>query len=94
MAQKSSTNLIPAAKDLAALPDGTALKALEVIDRASERRHSYAMRGMLCGTVGLVSSVGAFAFLVHDGHPREAFALLGVNVIGLLLQMIKSRLES
>lgn len=94
MAQEPSANLIPAVTDLALLPIETASKALDVIDRASERRHSYAMRGMFCGTVGLVASIGAFAYLVHDGHPREEFALLGVNVLGLLLQMVKSRLTN
>ena len=50
------------------------------------------MRGMLFGFLGLVLSTTAFVTLVYINHPREAYAVLGTNVVGLLLQMIRARL--
>jgi hypothetical protein len=94
MAKPTPTYLLPSAQELSLLSDSTAAKALDVIDRASGRRHSYARFGMACGTLGLISSTAAFAYLVHDGHATQAYIVLGTNVVGLLAQMIKARLES
>lgn len=94
MAQRTPSYLLPSAQELAQLSNETAAKALDVIDRASSRRHSYARFGMACGTLGLISSTAAFAYLVHDGHATQAYIVLGTNVIGLLAQMIKARLDS
>jgi len=91
MPQKPPSYLLPSAQELALLNEHTAKLALEVIDKASSRRHSYAIFGMACGTLSLISSIVAFAFLVHDGHTTEAYIVLGVNVLGLLAQI---RLES
>jgi hypothetical protein len=84
MAQRQPTYLLPSAQELALLSDNTAEKALDVIDKASSRRHSYARFGMACGTVGLISSTAAFAYLVHDGHATQAYIVLGTNIVGLL----------
>jgi hypothetical protein len=94
MPQKPPSYLLPSAQELALLNEHTAQSALEVIDRASGRRHSYAIFGMACGTFGLISSTAAFAYLVHDGHPTQAYIVLGTNVVGLLAQMVRARLES
>jgi hypothetical protein len=94
MAPKPPAYLLPSTQELALLPEHTAEYALNVIDKASSRRHSYAIFGLACGTLGLISSTAAFAFLVHDGHSTEGYIVLGANVIGLLAQMIKARLES
>jgi len=89
---KASNYLIPSARDLAMLTTEVATEALRVIDEASIRRHSYAMRGMLFGFLGLVVSTLVFGFLVYTGHSKEAYAVLGTNVAGLLLQMIRARI--
>jgi hypothetical protein len=94
MPQKPPTHLLPSAQELALLKESTAQSALEVINQASARRHSYAVFGMACGTLGLISSTAAFAYLVHDGHAKEAYIVLGTNIVGLLAQMIRARLDS
>jgi hypothetical protein len=94
MPKKLPAYLLPSAQELALLNEHTAKMALEVIDKASSRRHTYALFGMACGTLGLISSTAAFAYLVHDNHPTQAYVVLGTNVIGLLAQMIRARLES
>ena len=93
MSQKPPPYLLPSAQELSLLNEQTAQSALEVIDRASGRRHSYAVFGMACGTLGLIASTAAFAYLVHDGHSQQAYIVLGANVLGLLAQMIRARLE-
>lgn len=94
MDKRPSDYQLPPVQELSLLSSETAEKALTVIDNASTRRYSYAMLGMACGTLGLIASTAAFAYLVHDGHSRDAYIVLGTNVIGLLAQMIKARLES
>jgi hypothetical protein len=93
MAERPSDYLLPPVRELSLLSDETAEKALAIIDKAGSRRYSYAMSGMACGTLGLIASTAAFAYLVHDGHSREAYIVLGTNIVGLLAQMIRARLE-
>ena len=65
MPQKPPPYLLPSAQELSLLNEHTAQSALEVIDRASGRRHSYAVFGMACGTLeelhGCLERVRSFA---------------------------------
>jgi hypothetical protein len=85
--------LLPATDELSALSDATAAKALEVIDNANRREHSYASLAMACGTVGLLSCVLAFAWLVETGHPEAGGLVLGTGVLAIVGQIINSRLN-
>jgi len=62
--------LLPATDELSILSDPTAIKALEVIDHANRREHSYASLAMVCGTAGLMTCVLTFAWLAETGHPQ------------------------
>jgi hypothetical protein len=85
--------LLPAADELSVLTDATAAKALEVIDNANRREHSYASLAMVCGTLGLMNCVLAFAWLVETGHPQAGGMVLGTGVLAIVGQIINSRLN-
>jgi hypothetical protein len=85
--------LLPAADELSVLTDATAAKALEVIDHANRREHSYASLAMVCGTLGLMSCVLTFAWLVEAGHPQAGGLVLGTGVLAIVGQIINSRLN-
>ncbi len=73
--------------------DATAAKALEVIDHANRREHSYASLAMVCGTLGLMSCILVFAWLVETGHPEAGGLVLETGVLAIVGQIINSRLN-
>jgi hypothetical protein len=85
--------LLPAPDELSVLTDATAAKALEVIDNANRREHSYASLAMVCGTLGLMSCVFVFAWLVAMGHPQAGGLVLGTGALAIVGQIINSRLN-
>jgi hypothetical protein len=85
--------LLPATDELSVLTDATASKALEVIDHANRREHSYASLAMICGTLGLMSCVFVFAWLVETAHPEAGGLVLGTGVLAIVGQIINSRLN-
>ncbi len=90
---KEPVYLLPAPDELNTLSDPTAAKALEVIDNANRREHSYASLAMVCGTLGLMGCVAAFAYLVRTGHPQAGGLVLGTGVLAIVGQIINSRLN-
>jgi hypothetical protein len=85
--------LLPATDELSVLSDTTAAKALEVIDNANRREHSYASLAMVCGTLGLMTCVLACAWLAETGHPQAGGLVLGTGVLAIVGQIINSRLN-
>jgi hypothetical protein len=85
--------LLPAPDELSVLTDLTAAKALEVIDNANRREHSYASLAMVCGTVGLMTCILSFAYLVVTGHPQAGGLALGTGVLAIVGQIVNSRLN-
>jgi hypothetical protein len=85
--------LLPATDELSVLTDATAVKALEVIDNANRREHSYASLAMVCGTLGLMTCVLACAWLAETGHPQAGGLVLGTGVLAIVGQIINSRLN-
>jgi hypothetical protein len=85
--------LLPAADELSVLTDATATKALDVIDNANRREHSYASLAMVCGTLGLVTCVLVFAWLVETGHPQAGGLVMGTGVLAIVGQIVNSRLN-
>ena len=82
-----------ATDELSVLSDTTAAKALEVIDNANRREHSYASLAMVCGTLGLMTCVLACAWLAETGHPQAGGLVLGTGVLAIVGQIINSRLN-
>jgi hypothetical protein len=85
--------LLPAADELSVLTDATAAKALDVIDNANRREHSYASLAMVCGTLGLITCVLVFAWLIETGHPQAGGLVMGTGVLAIVGQIINSRLN-
>jgi hypothetical protein len=67
-------------------------QAIKLANDIHHRRWSYAMTGMLCGTVTVIACVGGFVFLVVGGHDIAAGALLGTSVLTVIAQIIRARL--
>jgi hypothetical protein len=85
--------LLPAPDELSVLTDATAAKALEVIDNANRREYSYASLAMVCGTVGLITCLLVFAWLVLTGHPEAGGLVLGAGVLAIVGQIVNARLN-
>jgi hypothetical protein len=85
--------LLPAPDELSALSDSTAAKAIQVIDNANKREHSYAIVAMVCGTLGLMTCLLVFAYLVRTGHPQAGGLVLGAGVLAIVGQIVNSRLN-
>jgi hypothetical protein len=81
------------AKDLSQLSDATAARTLELADKINLREHSYATSGMRSGLISFATCVASFTFLVHDGHPKSAFTVLGAGVLSIIGKMIGARLS-
>jgi hypothetical protein len=88
-----SGELLPPAKELAKLTDDQAKSVIFAVDRANAREHSYAIAALLCGTLCFLGVVAGFVYLVVNGHVEGASLLLGVAVLAIIGQMIRSRLR-
>lgn len=88
---KQQTALVPPASELANLSEGQLRPLMDAITKVNTLEHWYAVFGMFCGTLCLLGSLGTFAYLVHDGHPKSAAVVLGTTVLGIIRQMISRR---
>jgi hypothetical protein len=71
-----------------------ALPALVVEARNLElrRRFTYAIVALISGAVVVFCILGAFTYLVMNGHAAAAAGLLGAGVVGLAGGFVRSRL--
>ena len=76
----------------AEISDSKASALIEFANARQRRQAWYAALGMTCGTASFLSCVGAFVYLVMNGHPQEGYVALGTAVLALIGRMIKSRL--
>jgi len=78
---------------LAVLSDAKVSEIVRIADNISRREHSYAMFGMACGTFCLMTSLGIYAYMVHDLHLKAGLAVLGTGVLTTVGQIITARLN-
>jgi hypothetical protein len=61
------------------------------------RRHSraftYALVSTILGAIVALSLVGGFVYLVMNGHPKSAAALLGAGALGMVTGFRSGRLD-
>jgi hypothetical protein len=48
--------------------------------------------GWACGTLGFLACIGAFVYLVMQGHSTESYVVLGTAVLALIRSIFKARL--
>jgi len=70
------------------------LPALVIATRNSElqRRFHYAVFSLIAGVMVVFGILGTFVYLVMNGHPQAAAALLGAGVLSLVGGFVRSRL--
>jgi predicted lysophospholipase L1 biosynthesis ABC-type transport system permease subunit len=74
------------------LSDEQAKAVLSSVDRANARSHSYAVAGMICGTISFLALIASFTYLVMNGHYTAAGAVFGTGVLAIIGKMIGTRL--
>lgn len=60
----------------------------------NRRDYSYALTALICGAVCFLGVVGAFVYLVMQGHGVSAGALLGAGILGIVGSFIRARLRT
>ncbi len=88
---KQQTALVPPASDLERLSEGQTRALMDLIAKVNTLEHWYAVTGMVCGTLCLISCIAAFVYLVISDHPKSAAVVLGTAVLGIIRQMISRR---
>jgi hypothetical protein len=84
--------LLPPVAQLRQLSDEQAKAVLSAVDRANARSHSYAIAGMVCGTISFLALIASFTFLVMHGHYTAAGGVFGTGVLAIISKMIGTRL--
>jgi hypothetical protein len=88
------TPLIPNPKSIELLTRAgmTSSSIATVIIADLKTKASYATISTLMGGICLIAVVGAFVYLVMNGHDIPAGSLLAVQVVAIFRQLIASRL--
>lgn len=89
-------SLIPKAEQLvpfAAIDPNLPLEIIKAADNEYQRSYRYAMTSLVAGTALAVSAIGGFVYLVIQGHPASASALLAVSVLNFIGGFIRNRLR-
>ena len=70
------------------------LPALVIATRNFElqRKYHYAVLSLIAGVLVVFGILGTFVYLVMNGHPQAAAALLGAGVLSLVGGFVRSRL--
>lgn len=76
----------------ASLTDTAIVAVTQLSDHVHQRQTNYARLGMVCGTLGFLACIGAFAYLVIQGHSTEAYVVLGAAVLALIRSILNARL--
>ncbi len=88
---KEQVALVPAASDLARLTEDQTRGLMDLLAHVNTLDQQYAVIGMVCGTLCLISCIAAFVYLVISDHPKSAAVVLGTAVLGIIRQMISGR---
>lgn len=89
-------SLIPQAEQLvpfAVIDPNLPSEIIKAANNEHQRSYRYAMTSLVAGTVLAVSAIGGFVYLVMQGHPASASALLAVNVLNFIGGFIRNRLR-
>jgi hypothetical protein len=89
---KPGQYLLPPAADLALLSEQASASVIQAVNEENRRAHTYAMLGMICGTVSFLACIASFSYLVINGHPQAAGVILGTGVLAIIGRMIAARL--
>jgi predicted membrane protein len=79
-------------KDFAALSDAKAAALATLANDRNRRSSNYAYLATVCGTLCFFSLIGAYVYLVMNGHPTEAYWALGTAALSIVSQLIRARL--
>ncbi|WP_035358452.1 hypothetical protein [Edaphobacter aggregans] len=81
---------LPSLNDLQLLNEQVAVEIIKYVDRANTRDTTHRIVGMGCATVSFLSCIGAFVYLVMNGHTGAGTGIvLGAGVLGVVKVMIK-----
>jgi hypothetical protein len=86
--------LLPPSEELANLSDRKVEQVVILLAGYNRRSHFYAILGMACGTLSFLGCLGAYVYLVVQGHPTAAGVVLTTTVLAIIGRMIGSRLDS
>ena len=67
---------------------------IQTINHDAQRDFWYALAGMASAALLFLSVVGAFVYLIMQGHEKAAASLLGVGVLGIINAIIRARYRS
>lgn len=67
---------------------------IQLADRDAKRDFWYALAGMGTSALLFLSVVGAFVYLIMQGHEKAAAGLLVGGVLGIINALIRARLRS
>ena len=83
--------LLPPASELQSLSDEKTKIIVALADADSRRSSSYAIIGMLCGTVSFLCSLASYVYLVNQHHDTAAGVVLGTTVVAIIGRMIRGK---
>jgi hypothetical protein len=87
----SKRSLLPPPSQLAKLSDEQTKSALALIDNESRRANTYAIVGMVCGTLSFLGCLGSYVYLVTQHHDQAAGVVLGATVLAIVGRMIRGK---
>jgi hypothetical protein len=74
------------------LSDAKAVELLRIQIEDKRLRARHALLGITFGTVCHLASLGIFAYLVMNNHPKMATVALGAPVLTIIKRMLDNRL--
>jgi len=83
--------LLPTVAELELLSDEKVKTIVALADSQGGRNHTYALVGMLCGTISFLGCLGSYVYLVVQHHDVAAEVVLGATVLAIIGRMIRGR---
>lgn len=83
--------LLPPSAELELLSDEKVKAIVSLADSESRRSNTYAIIGMLCGTVSFLGCLGSYVYLVIQHHDVAAEVVLGATVLAIIGRRIRGR---
>ncbi len=84
-------SLLPPSAELELLSNEKVKVIVALADSESRRSSTYAIVGMLCGTVSFLGCLGSYVYLVMQHHDVAAEVVLGATVLAIIGRMIRGR---
>jgi len=84
-------SLLPSGKQLDALSEEKVRVIAALAEGESRRSYSYAIVGMVCGTVSFLGCLASYVYLVNQKHDTAAGVVLGTTVLAIIGRMIRGR---